>query len=45
MNLVISKDNQAVTDSLTVARYFGKEHKNVVRDIRILSKDITKAQN
>lgn len=33
MNLVIIKDNRAVTDSLTVAEVFGKEHKHVVRDI------------
>jgi Rha family phage regulatory protein len=34
-NLVFIENNQAVTDSLTVAEVFGKEHKNVLRDIRI----------
>jgi Rha family phage regulatory protein len=29
-------NNQAVTTSLEVARYFGKEHKNVIRDIEKL---------
>ncbi|MFE4523986.1 Rha family transcriptional regulator [Cytobacillus firmus] len=31
--LVFIENNKAVTDSLTVAEVFGKEHKNVVRDI------------
>jgi len=35
-NLVIIKDNKAVTDSLTVAEAFGKEHKRVLQDIREL---------
>lgn len=35
-NLVIIKDNKAVTDSLTVAEVFGKEHKRVLQDIREL---------
>ncbi|WP_394557337.1 Rha family transcriptional regulator [Priestia aryabhattai] len=34
MNLVIIKDNKAVTDSLTVAEVFGKRHDAVLRDIR-----------
>lgn len=34
--LVFLDNNQALTDSRTVADYFGKEHKNVVRDIRTL---------
>lgn len=32
-NLVIIKNGQAVTDSLTVAEVFGKEHRNVMADI------------
>lgn len=44
MNLVISKDNQAVTDSLTVARYFGKEHRHVIDSVRGLIRDITKTE-
>ncbi|MGI6834764.1 Rha family transcriptional regulator [Bacillus paralicheniformis] len=31
--LVFIKENIAVTDSLTIAEMFGKEHKNVLRDI------------
>lgn len=31
--LVFIKENNAVTDSLTIAEMFGKEHKNVLRDI------------
>lgn len=37
--LVVMKDQQAVTSSLQVAETFGKEHKNVMRDIRNLKKD------
>lgn len=33
-NLVIIKNGQAVTDSLTVAEVFGKRHDSVMRDIR-----------
>jgi Rha family phage regulatory protein len=33
-NLVFVENGQAVTDSLTVAEVFGKEHKHVVRDIK-----------
>ena len=33
---VIARDGQAVTSSLTVAEVFGKEHKNVMRDIKSL---------
>ncbi|MGV3466377.1 MAG: Rha family transcriptional regulator, partial [Heyndrickxia sp.] len=32
--LVFIEKNQVVTDSLTVAEVFGKEHKSVLRDIR-----------
>ena len=35
-NLVIMHDKQAVTTSLKVAEIFGKEHKNVIRDIENL---------
>lgn len=34
MNLVIVKDNNAVTDSLKIAEVFGKSHDKVLRDIR-----------
>lgn len=34
--LVFVENNQAVTDSLTVAEVFGKEHKRVMQDIRDL---------
>ncbi|ABJ67813.1 Phage anti-repressor protein [Pediococcus pentosaceus ATCC 25745] len=37
--LVIMKDQQAVTTSLQVAEVFGKEHKNVLRDISNLNSD------
>ncbi|NRD13612.1 Rha family transcriptional regulator [Pediococcus acidilactici] len=37
--LVIMKDQQAVTTSLQVAEVFGKEHKNVLRDISNLNLD------
>lgn len=33
--LVFIDNNRVVTDSLTVAKVFGKEHKNVIRDIEI----------
>lgn len=32
--LVFIENNQVVTDSLTIAEMFGKEHKNVLRDIQ-----------
>jgi Rha family phage regulatory protein len=35
-NLVIIQDGQPVTSSLLVAQKFGKEHKNVLRDIENL---------
>jgi Rha family phage regulatory protein len=35
-NLVFEKHDKAMTDSLKVAEYFGKEHKNVLRDIKEL---------
>ncbi|AOH54457.1 hypothetical protein ABE28_008840 [Peribacillus muralis] len=34
--LVFNENGQAVTDSLTIAEVFGKEHKNILRDIRDL---------
>ena len=40
-NLVEIKNNQVITSSRQVAEYFGKEHKNVLRDI----KEILAAQN
>ncbi|MEF2244006.1 Rha family transcriptional regulator [Paenibacillus sp. IITD108] len=36
MNLVTIENGRPVTDSLTVAETFGKEHKHVMRDIRYL---------
>jgi Rha family phage regulatory protein len=38
--LVIMKEQQAVTTSLQVAEVFGKEHKNVLRDISNLNLDL-----
>ena len=38
-DLVIMKNQQAVTTSLQVAEVFGKEHKNVLRDINNLNLD------
>ena len=38
--LVIMRDQHAVTTSLSVAEVFGKEHRNVLRDIRNLQKDV-----
>ncbi|KAF0387224.1 phage regulatory protein, partial [Pediococcus acidilactici] len=38
--LVIMKDQQAVTTSLQVAEVFGKRHDNILRDIENLKKDI-----
>ncbi|MBD7967713.1 Rha family transcriptional regulator [Paenibacillus gallinarum] len=35
-NLVFIENGRTVTDSLTVAEVFGKEHKHVLRDIRYL---------
>lgn len=39
-NLVVMKNRQAVTSSLKVAEVFEKEHKNVLRDIGNLGKDV-----
>lgn len=39
-NLVIMKDKQAVTSSINVAESFLKEHKNVLRDIENVKKDV-----
>jgi len=36
MKLVFVENNRPVTDSLTVAETFGKEHKHVMRDVREL---------
>lgn len=35
-NLVFIENNKVVTDSLTIAGVFGKEHNKVLRDIREL---------
>lgn len=44
-NLVETKNNQVLTTSLKVAEKFGKEHKNILKDIRELKEKITSAQN
>ena len=45
MNTLVTLVNeQPVTSSLQVAEVFEKEHKNVIKDIRGLSEEITKAQ-
>lgn len=38
--LVIMQDHKAVTTSLKIAEVFGKEHKNVLRDIESYKKDV-----
>ncbi|MDG3374613.1 Rha family transcriptional regulator [Vibrio parahaemolyticus] len=38
--LVIMKNKEAVTTSLQIADSFGKEHKNVLRDIEKLKEDV-----
>ena len=38
--LVFLQNQQALTTSLKVAEYFGKEHKNVIRDIENLIKQM-----
>ncbi|MDO4200465.1 MAG: Rha family transcriptional regulator, partial [Clostridia bacterium] len=38
--LVITKDYQAVTESLTVAKSFGKRHDHILRDISGLKEDV-----
>lgn len=35
-NLVLLKNGKAITTSLLIAEYFGKEHSKVLRDIREL---------
>ncbi|KIL45011.1 Rha family transcriptional regulator [Jeotgalibacillus soli] len=40
MNLVIMQDQQAVTSTTTLALSFNKEHRNVMRDIENLKKDV-----
>lgn len=42
--LVFEKDGQALTSSLNVAREFGKEHRNVLRDIRNLLGGVPKIE-
>jgi Rha family phage regulatory protein len=39
-NLVIIQEEKALTTSLKVAEVFGKQHKHVVRDIRVLMEQI-----
>jgi phage regulator Rha-like protein len=41
----VESDGQFVTNSLLVAEKFGKEHRNVIRDIRnLLEKDVLKIE-
>lgn len=42
--MVFAVDNKVITTSLTIAKYFGKQHKNVLRAIRNLkcSEDFTR---
>lgn len=42
-DLVFMEGNQVVTDSLTMAQMFGKEHKNVIRDIEVQLKKLIEA--
>lgn len=41
-NLVVMKDQQAVTTSLQVAETFGKRHDHILRDIEGVKKDVPK---
>ncbi|MFT8868500.1 MAG: hypothetical protein ABF875_10345, partial [Liquorilactobacillus nagelii] len=43
--LVIMKNQQAVTDSLTVSKNFGKNHRDVLRAIDNIAKEKGVAQN
>lgn len=43
--LVFIQNNQVLTDSRIVAAYFGKDHKNVLRDIRDLIEQINRLKN
>lgn len=40
---VFTEKNKVVTDSLTMAQMFGKEHKNVIRDIEVQLEKLTEA--
>ncbi|CAH2466014.1 MULTISPECIES: Rha family transcriptional regulator [Bacillus cereus group] len=40
MNIVFIENNEVVTDSLNVAEVFGKQHKNVIRDIHNLHSEL-----
>lgn len=39
-NIVFIENNEVVTDSLNVAETFGKQHKNVIRDIHNLHSEL-----
>lgn len=39
-NLVVMQDQQAVTSSVNVSERFGKEHRNIIRNIEDLKKDV-----
>lgn len=46
MELIETRNNQAVTTSIKVAKYFGKKHFNVVRDIEeIIKKGVIKIED
>ncbi|MED3325953.1 ORF6C domain-containing protein [Bacillus thuringiensis] len=40
---VFTEGNQVVTDSLTMAQMFGKEHKNVIRDVEVQLEKLNEA--
>lgn len=40
---VFMEGNQVVTDSLTMAQMFGKEHKNVIRDVEVQLEKLAEA--
>lgn len=44
MKLVYIEDNRPVTDSLIVAKTFGKDHKNVIRDIEVQLEKLNEAE-
>lgn len=43
MKLVFIENNRPVTDSLTVAEVFGKDHRNVIRDIEVQIEKLNEA--
>lgn len=45
MDLVIYENGRAITSSVVVAMAFGKQHKNVIRDIEVLIANINSLKN